>query len=46
MISEHLMEVLRVEIGSTDTAGLTMMYMPELFREDVLYDSQAMEGGW
>lgn len=46
VISEHLMEVVRVAIGSTDTAGLTMMYMPEFFGDDVLYysSSQTMEG--
>ncbi|CAB1110325.1 unnamed protein product [Ectocarpus sp. CCAP 1310/34] len=43
-ISGHLMETLRVAIGSTDAAGLTMMCMPEFLGDDVLYYSQSMEG--
>ncbi|CAM9295511.1 unnamed protein product, partial [Ectocarpus sp. 4 AP-2014] len=43
-ISGHLMETLRVAIGSTDVAGLTMMCMPEFLGDDVLYYSQSMEG--
>ncbi|CAB1114021.1 unnamed protein product [Ectocarpus sp. CCAP 1310/34] len=43
-ISGHLIETLRVAIGSTDAAGLTMMCMPEFLGDDVLYVLQSING--